>query len=272
MLRTRVMSAIVLVLVLGALLYFGGLLWWVLLLFISFLAYHEYCRAMMKKEGEECSAAFPEILGVLCIVAYYAVLLMAPEGGHLLFVILGSVLMFMAVFVIFYPKFDLLPVIEALFGILYAPFMLSFLYLLRIRDEGITGILLVVVSSWISDTFAYFTGRLFGRHKLSPILSPGKSVEGAVGGVVFAAVFGWLLAVIASETPAFFALAAGFGAVISQIGDLFASGIKRSKGIKDFGDIIPGHGGILDRFDSVIMAAPVIYLMFNIFRTGTAGL
>ena len=266
MLRTRVISAIVLVLVLGALLYFGGLLWWVLLLFISILAYHEYCRAAMKKEGEDYSSGLPEILGVFCIIAYYAVLLLSPKGENLLGVIMVSVLLFMAGFVAFYPRYDLIPVIEASFGILYAPVMLSFLFPLRTGEKGIRGILLVVVSSWISDTFAYFTGRLFGRHKLSPLLSPGKSVEGAIGGVIFAALFGWLLALVTSEPPAFFALTAAFGAVISQMGDLFASGIKRAKGIKDFGNVIPGHGGILDRFDSVIMVSPVIYVMLSFFK------
>ena len=113
---------------------------------------------------------------------------------------------------------------------------------------------------------------LFGKHKLAPVLSPKKSIEGAVGGVVFSAIFGGVYGfVISSYVSAQFsmtvacAVVSAFGAVVSQIGDLSASAIKRGFGIKDYGHLIPGHGGILDRFDSVIFAAPMVYIVSVIF-------
>ncbi len=260
MLKVRVFSAVILVLVLGSLLYFGGLLWWVLLLFVSFFGYHEYCRAM-SGSVKEYSADAPERLGYACSFLYYLVLLLDTRGDHLLFVVLGTILLYMVIFVALFPSYDFIRIAAASFGFFYIPFMLSFLFLLRMEENGFTKVLIVVISSWICDTFAYFSGMLFGRHKLSPVLSPAKSVEGAVGGVFFSIVFGSLLGLVSGNSMLTYAVLTGVGAVISQFGDLFASGIKRNCGIKDFGDIIPGHGGILDRFDSMLITAPVIYLM-----------
>ena len=119
-----------------------------------------------------------------------------------------------------------------------------------------------MLSSWGCDTCAYCVGMLFGKHKLTPLLSPKKTVEGAVGGVlgaallglIFGAVFGSRMAEIVNP-PA----ACAISAVISQIGDLAASAIKRNHNVKDYGHLIPGHGGVLDRFDSMIFTAPAIF-------------
>ncbi|MCR4590128.1 MAG: phosphatidate cytidylyltransferase [Lachnospiraceae bacterium] len=269
MLKTRVLSAVVLVAILGTGLFVGGLLWWVLLLFISMIGYHEFCEAIRKKPGaenaaevcEEAEIAVPEITGYFCTIVYYGVILLHRDMKYVVYTIAGSMVLYMICFVSHYPKYDNSRIIRNFFGFLYIPVMISFLYLLRIRSNGLTEVLLVVISSWICDTFAYFTGMLFGRHKLAPVLSPKKSVEGAIGGVVFSAIFGAILALISGGSVGIYAVVAGTGAVVSQFGDLFASGIKRDQGIKDYGTIIPGHGGILDRFDSVIITAPVIYIL-----------
>jgi phosphatidate cytidylyltransferase len=146
--------------------------------------------------------------------------------------------------------------------------MLSCIYLTREMNYGIYIVWLIFISSWICDSCAYCVGMLIGRHKLVPKLSPKKSVEGAIGGVIGAmavgALFdGVLIKRLAPELGGTWVIAAicGVGAVISQVGDLAASAIKRNHDIKDFGKLIPGHGGILDRFDSVIFTAPVIYLL-----------
>ena len=124
------------------------------------------------------------------------------------------------------------------------------------------------VSSWGSDTCAYVVGRLFGKHKLAPVLSPKKSVEGAIGGVLGSALIGVIFGLIMSNYTGksenlivIFAVIGGLGSVISQIGDLAASGIKRNYDIKDYGHLIPGHGGILDRYDSMIITAPIVYFL-----------
>lgn len=128
--------------------------------------------------------------------------------------------------------------------------------------------LLPFVIAWLSDTGAYFTGYFFGKHKLAPKMSPKKTVEGAIGGVVFAgiATFLYLGFLCDNFTTVFSWMAILFGcvgSVISQIGDLAASCIKRDFNKKDYGSLLPGHGGLMDRFDSVLFAAPYTLLALS---------
>ena len=146
------------------------------------------------------------------------------------------------------------------------------LILLRKGKNGTYLYLLPFVGAWISDTFAYFTGRLLGRHKLIPEVSPKKTVEGSIGGIVFTAisfvVYGIILKCFFFAVEADYVLLAVMGAaasVISQVGDLIASVIKRHYGIKDYGHLFPGHGGVMDRFDSVLATAPVVYILSVLF-------
>lgn len=146
------------------------------------------------------------------------------------------------------------------------------------RDFDIYGIIMVCLCAWMTDTAAFFSGKLFGKHKLIEHVSPKKTVEGAIGGVLFtalsSAVYAFILMrlnVIDSTIMNYteFAFLGLFGSIMSQLGDLFASAIKRDCGIKDFGTIFPGHGGILDRFDSVVFIVPFIYgfmWYFNLMR------
>ena len=119
---------------------------------------------------------------------------------------------------------------------------------------------LVFLSAFGTDIMAYFTGMAIGKHKLCPNLSPKKSVEGAVGGVVgsivFCGLFGWL---VIPDMLTECLIIGALGSVVAQLGDLSASAFKRQMGIKDYGNLIPGHGGILDRFDSVMFTAPLVY-------------
>ena len=265
MLKTRVLSAIMLVLIFGAGLIYGGLFWWTLLLFISFLGYHEFSVAIRDNADGLYETDLLELSGFLCMIFYYISLYMNPEREKMPGMLIGAAVIYMVVFVAFYPEYDTASVMSSFFGLIYIPFMFSFLYLIREGAYGITGILAVVLSSWICDTFAYFTGVSFGKHKLTPVLSPHKSVEGAVGGTIASIIGGVILALLTHGTIWKFVILTGTGAVASQFGDLFASGLKRSRGIKDFGDLIPGHGGVLDRFDSGILAAPVVYYILMYF-------
>lgn len=134
--------------------------------------------------------------------------------------------------------------------------------------------LLIFIGAWVCDTFAYFTGRFFGKHKLIPEISPKKTIEGSIGGIVFTmgafAIYGLILQkgfsyTLSSNIALHYIILILLGlavAIISQIGDLIASAIKRQYDIKDYGFIFPGHGGILDRFDSVMLVAPAMYLFF----------
>jgi phosphatidate cytidylyltransferase len=136
---------------------------------------------------------------------------------------------------------------------------------LSTASMGLAVLLTTVFSVWAVDSFAYFTGRAIGRRKLAPGLSPGKTVEGAAGGLAaglaFGAFFGWLLA----QAP-LGGLLIGFTAgTFGQAGDLFESALKREAGVKDFGGILPGHGGILDRFDSLLVVAPIVAAVILLF-------
>lgn len=141
---------------------------------------------------------------------------------------------------------------------LYIPFLLTFLAL--IKNIGYEWVLFLCFVIWASDTFAYFTGVALGKHKLIPKVSPGKSVEGLIGGAVGALIVAYFFnKYLIGESITIVAIIAIDVIAAGVIGDLIESMMKRSAGVKDSGSIIPGHGGILDRFDSLIIAAPVLY-------------
>ena len=155
----------------------------------------------------------------------------------------------------------------------FAYITVSFTSLCLVRYIALGGyyFLLVFVASWICDSFAYFVGRAIGKHKLIPEISPKKTVEGAIGGVVCTtmsfALFGLIVDLISELTPNYLLLCL-FGFVLSivaQFGDLIASLIKREHGVKDYGNIFPGHGGVLDRFDSILAVAPILLALCVIF-------
>lgn len=159
--------------------------------------------------------------------------------------------------------------LATMLGIIYVVFFSYHVVLVDQTGEYSVLIWLVLLSAFCTDIFAYFSGYFFGKHKLCPVLSPKKTIEGAIGGtlgsVVCCGLFGWFV------TPDIWihCLIIGFiGAILSQCGDLTASAYKRKMGIKDYGNLIPGHGGILDRFDSVLFTAPVVYYYIIFVLTG----
>ncbi|MBP3293742.1 MAG: CDP-archaeol synthase [Clostridia bacterium] len=167
-------------------------------------------------------------------------------------------------------KLDYTIASSAFTGVFYVT--VAFTSIVFLRDIGKYFYLLVFVGPWSSDTFAYICGRLFGKHKLIPEVSPKKTVEGSIGGIVFAGISYVIYSLIiknffdSSVMPNYLVmmLAGAIVSVISQIGDLIASVIKRRFGIKDYGWVFPGHGGVLDRFDSVLLTAPVLYILSQI--------
>lgn len=169
--------------------------------------------------------------------------------------------------VLCYKKTSYVECVASFFGFFYACFLLSHIYLVREYDHGKLLVWLAFISAFGCDTGAYFTGYFLGKHKLCPALSPKKTIEGSVGGIITAVVLCLLYGVWINKNYTLEGVNVlllcgliGFaGSIISQIGDLAASSIKRQVGIKDYGNLMPGHGGVLDRFDSVIMTAPVLY-------------
>ena len=155
-----------------------------------------------------------------------------------------------------------------IFGIIYIPFFLMFLTLTRQMEMGEYLVWYILAGAWVTDSFAYLIGSQIGKHKFSKI-SPNKSIEGAIAGIMFTATFyGVYTYFLMSKGLEFnvveMVVVGIIISIISQIGDLAASAIKRYCGIKDFGAIMPGHGGVLDRFDSIIMISPFVYIFLQI--------
>ena len=166
-------------------------------------------------------------------------------------------------------KKTIVDIMVTIFGIAYVPFLLVFFTLLRAKQPmGLIYIAYIFTSAWGSDTFAYLIGKKFGKHKLTPI-SPKKTVEGAIGGIVGALLFSLIYTIgmnnlmNLSINYLHIAIVTFVLAIIGEIGDLAASGIKRYCGIKDFSDLLPGHGGMLDRIDSLLLITPFAYILFG---------
>lgn len=148
-----------------------------------------------------------------------------------------------------------------LFGTVYIGFMFAYILLLRFipGPDGLLFTLFTVLVTWANDTAAYFVGINFGKHKLSPRISPKKSVEGSLGGLLGGILVAVVIALICKRSPLQLAIIGILVVLAGQFGDLIESIIKRNAGVKDSGSFMPGHGGVLDRFDSLLIAAPVVY-------------
>ena len=257
MFKTRLLSGIVLVIIALVTIISGSYLLWGTLFLVSLIGLTELYRAAgVQEKGFSLLA----LIGALGVASYYLLLLFGFEAYSMMDMIFILIVL-MAVYVFTYPKYHADQVMAAFFGVVYVSVMLSYIYQTRILPGGIFTVWLVFVCSWGCDTCAYCVGMLIGKHKMAPVLSPKKSIEGAVGGVAGAALLGVIYAAATQGKMAEYALICAVGALISMVGDLAASAIKRNQNIKDYGKLIPGHGGILDRFDSVIITAPVIYYL-----------
>ena len=257
MFRTRLISGIVLVLIALVVIITGGPVLAATLFIISEIGVFELYRVLKVQDAGFSPLA---AVGYLGTAAYYAIVFFAGSA-YTMTVLLATLILCMGVYVFTYPRYRSDQVTGAFFGVVYVAVMLSCIYELRILDKGVYLVWLVFLGSWGCDTCAYCVGMLIGKHKMAPVLSPKKSIEGAVGGVVGAALLGVIYAAATQGKMAEYALICAVGALISMVGDLAASAIKRNQNIKDYGKLIPGHGGILDRFDSVIITAPVIYYL-----------
>lgn len=261
MFKTRLLSGIVLVALALVLIITGGDLLLVSTLVISYIGMFELYRIFHIEKSA------PGIIGYLAATVYYCNLRFEFIPDLMMFV-LGFFMLLMFAYVFTYPKYKTEQIMAEFFGVFYVAVMLSYVYQTRMLAAGAYIVWLIFLCSWGCDTCAYCVGMLIGKHKMSPKLSPKKSIEGAVGGVIGAALltilYGMIFKSAMNSTQTHVFIMAGIsavGALISMVGDLTASAIKRNYEIKDYGKLIPGHGGILDRFDSVIFTAPVIYFL-----------
>lgn len=264
---TRLISGVVMVIVALATMWLGGPYLAGILLLISLAGYRELTKAQKVNTAAKGFNGL-EIIGFAGVILYYVIMYIWQNTTVLL---MGIVLVFMAemfLYVVLFPRYRAEQVVTAIFSFLYAPVMLSFMYMTRMSHMGLYLVWLILISSWGCDTCAYCVGKLIGRKKIFPVLSPHKSLEGCIGGVAGAALIGGLYAYFVVEPKVtdqnvlwVIVFISAVGALMSMIGDLAASAIKRNHDIKDYGKILPGHGGIMDRFDSMIVTAPMIYFL-----------
>ena len=223
----RLVSAVVLLSITGVALVLGGYWLWMLCLVAATLG----CYEIMDLSGHRKNS-----LGVFTITAalfYYLINLLEESSYNILYLLFCMVVL-TGIFVFTYPQYQLKDVLIGSITLFYIPVMLCYAYMLRELPYGNWGIWLILIGASGTDTFAYLCGKLFGKHHFSE-LSPKKTIEGCIGGVL--------------GTTCMFLLYA----------HLCASAIKRHYDVKDFSHIIPGHGGVMDRLDSIVFVAPFAY-------------
>lgn len=268
--KERVISGIFLVIIALATIIPGGIILALTLYIISNIAFVELTKACKVRTEDKPNAL--EITGMVAIAAYYIALYFAQTCTFFMIATIFFLIALMFIYVFSFPKYTADQVMATYFSLIYGPVMLSFIYMTRQQPYGVYLVWMIFISSWISDTCAYLVGVMIGKHKLAPVLSPKKSIEGSIGGIVGSAIVGALFGFFLLDKTlgghqfgVMLAIIGAVGSVISQVGDLAASAIKRNHQIKDYGKLIPGHGGIMDRFDSVIFTAPIIYFLIILF-------
>lgn len=269
----RLASAIVMIAVLITAIILGGIPFWLLILLIGEVSVWELLRAVgiTEKEKKKRGIVYFEML--LMAVMMFG-MYMSRFTYSLLVALTILIVVLLTIYVFKFGKYTISEISTLLFAFLYTGILPSFVGNIRtLHDGGRYLVWLVLIPPIASDTFAYCVGMLFGKHKLAPVVSPKKSIEGSVGGVIGAALctalYGYYASGRVSAAPGFVPACLVIGLVcggLSQIGDLAASAIKREYSVKDYGNIIPGHGGALDRADSIIYIAPLVYFGVEILE------
>lgn len=273
MLKTRVISALVGLALLIVVLYLGSIPLGIVVSLIAAIGLYEFYNSVSKVKNIHPikTVGYLSILPLLILglqkTGLFNIDLNILAGISVCLIIFLS----MAFIVLGHKRYNIIDACVTAFGMAYVPFLMSFLILIRNLDYGNILIWLIFIGAWGTDTMAYTFGRLFGKKKIIPEISPKKTMAGAIGGILGCIA---LMTVFGFVTEAYFSLKISFVTltllglfcgIISQIGDWSASAIKRYVNVKDFGNIMPGHGGVLDRFDSVLFVAPVVYFILVLF-------
>ncbi|MGE5629403.1 MAG: phosphatidate cytidylyltransferase [Solirubrobacterales bacterium] len=198
----------------------------------------------------------------LCII-YYIMLGKSTAFDNIFLITIISLLILFCI-PVFDTKYNYLDIAVTILSFLYIPIFFSFIVLVENMEYGNYFVWLIFISAWMSDTSAYYAGKFFGRHKLCPKVSPKKTIEGSIGGIIGSAAacgaFGAFIINHGVDVQLIHFVAIGvIAGAISQFGDLTASSIKRYSGVKDYSNLIPGHGGILDRFDSILFSSVIVF-------------
>ena len=239
--------------------FLGGLPLKLFTIVLSALGMYEFYKALKEKDFNPI-----DWIGYILLALYY---IFDNNFETLMFlVILGTFISL--IMPVINLKYTFVDVAITLLGFLYVGIFFSFIYLVNSKNGGEFYVWLIFVGSWLTDTAAYYAGRFFGKKKLCPKVSPKKTVEGSLGGILGAIVGCLIVGLIAKQYIAIislyhFAIIGALCGVFSQFGDLVASSVKRYVGIKDYSNLIPGHGGILDRFDSILFSGVVVFFYLS---------
>ncbi len=264
--KVRIISSIIGIPLLIAIILFGGVPFRIALTILCLIGVYEFYQAVNKDLKPINNIGY--LFSIIFLIFLYDFTLTKFYIFISLFLLVLLITMILS-----HPKFDIRDVENTYIGFFYVCFLLSHIALVRELPDGKIYVWLIFITAWGSDTGAYFAGRKFGKHKLAPVLSPKKTIEGSIGGILLSALLSVVYGVIMNnfmgndifQVMVKFAVIGVLGSIVGQIGDLTASSIKRSTGIKDFGRIIPGHGGVMDRFDSVLFTAPMVYYLMILF-------
>ncbi len=276
--KTRVISAIVMIVLGAVLIYLGGIYFGAVIFLASIVGLFEFYRAFKQKGVKPV-----QILGYLYTLLIPAAVFLNPSNalevpvnGVNIFPAIQLIIMLILLTLMVVAHNRVSPVDGAvtLLGAYYIPFLFSFFVLIRNMEDGLALFIIGILGSVAADTFALFAGLLWGKKKLIPAISPKKTVAGSIGSfagsTVALVIYGLILhyAGLMSQPVSVlhFAILGLLLGGTSQLGDLSASAIKRYCGIKDFGKLIPGHGGILDRFDSMLFNVPLVYCYIHLLR------
>lgn len=263
---TRIITSIVCIPILILVVVYGNIFLKIALMLVSLIGIYEFYRAVNKNTNKDIKRI--NDIGYLFTIIYYVILLKFSLYSYFIFTSI-FILVLMISMLLHSDKYNIKDVAITFMGFYYVCFLLSHIILVREQPNGFIFVWLIFITAWGSDTGAYFTGKAIGRTKLVPKLSPNKTVEGAIGGVVLSAILCIIYGLCMDKLfntnlqNLFIGLIVigVVGSIVGQLGDLTASAIKRYTGIKDYGNLIPGHGGILDRFDSILFTAPLVYYL-----------
>ncbi|WFD11712.1 phosphatidate cytidylyltransferase [Tepidibacter hydrothermalis] len=253
----RIVSSIILLPVLALILINGGVPLYLGVMVISLMAIKEFYDAFRNKSFNGVSW-----LGYLStLIIYFGAILQMDSR----YITCGFFIVFFILCILLVRrKYNVIDMGITFLGIIYIPYLLKYIILIS-KFSNYNYIYLIFVIAWMTDTFAYFSGYFFGKHKLIPAVSPKKTIEGSIGGVIGSSLSCVVFGYIFGFDLMHMGIIGLIGSMIAQIGDLFASAIKRFLEVKDYGKLIPGHGGILDRFDSIILTAPFVYYYIYFF-------
>jgi len=263
----RWLTAIVGIPLLVLIISFGGsLLFTLLIIVISWIALWEYFRIVASPNDGNAYRIIPPVAYITGVFILWAAYKQSPET--IVAIIAFNLILCASVGVFCFEKDSNTPAIitRQVLGSVYIPLFLAYLILLRNVSLGSSWIFFLLAVIFAGDTGAYYVGSYFGRHKLCPAVSPKKTVEGALGGLAANLLIGALFKNYLMPNQSWWIVSLLFitMGVAGQVGDLFESQFKRVGGIKDSGTLLPGHGGILDRIDALLFAAPVVYY-FELF-------